>query len=223
MSTKKFEQDIIESIKEGSEVIIWDVIDQNIVRLPVKIKSLNAFAKQIFLTIEDGLRDSLAHFVRGPGLLKLYIPDIQLIFISELNASHGNSLEISYPIKEKRLERREYERFEPLIPLYSCFQNIRYEIFDISEGGVSFVLGASQYEQLFNSKNEVLNFEVVFANEKIHVKGNVVNKKKIKPYQISRFPYGAYRIAVAIENNPEYRKHVKKLQSGCDKLMKDLL
>ncbi len=223
MKKNKFEQDIIESINENNEVIIWDIIEGNIVRLPVRLKSLNSFAKNLFMTIEEGLKDSLAHFLRGPSLLKFYIPDLQLIFVSELSAIHGNSLEISYPIKEKRLERREFERFEPLSPLYSYFQNIKYEVYDISEGGISFILGASQYDQLFQLKNDSLNFEVKFAKEKVHVKGQVVDTKKIKPYQISRFPYGAYRIAVAVDGNKEYQKEVRKLQKGCDKLLKDLL
>lgn len=223
MENKKFEQDIIESINEDNEVIIWDVIENNIVRLPVQLKSLNAFAKQLFLTIEDGLKESLAHFVRGPGLLKFYIPELQLAFVSELNAVHGNSIEISYPVKEKRLERRQHERFEPMSPLFCCFQNIKYEIYDISEGGVSFILGASQYEQLFKLKNDTLNFEIQFNKEKVVVKGEVVDTKKIKPYQISRFPYGAYRIAIKLNSNPDFTKEVKKLHDGYDKLLKDLL
>ncbi|RZF23154.1 PilZ domain-containing protein [Halobacteriovorax vibrionivorans] len=223
MDKNKFEQDIIESINEDNEVIIWDVIENNILRLPVKFKSLNSFASKLFLTIEDGLKDSLAHFLRGPGLLKFYIPELQLAFVSELNAVHGTSLEVSYPVKEKRLERREHKRFEPLTPHYAKFQNLKYEIYDISKGGLSIVLGSSQYEQLFQLKNDTLNFTIEFAKESVHVKGKVVDTKKIKPYQISRFPYGAYRLAVQVEDNSGYKKEVKKLQDGCDKLLKDLL
>lgn len=65
MKKNKFEQDIIESINENNEVIIWDIIEGNIVRLPVRLKSLNSFAKNLFMTIEEGLKDSLAHFLRG--------------------------------------------------------------------------------------------------------------------------------------------------------------
>lgn len=223
MNKKKFEKDIIESINEDNEVIIWDVIENNILRLPVKIKSLNSFASKIFLNIEEGLKDSLAHFLRGPGLIKLYIPEIQLAFVSELSAVHGTSLEISYPVREKRLERREHERFEPLTPHYAKFQNLKYEIFDISKGGLSIVLGSSQYEQLFQLKNDTLNFTIDFAKETVQVKGIVVDTKKIKPYQISRFPYGAFRLALRIEDNTSYKNEVEKLHEGCNKLLKDLL
>ena len=223
MENKKFEMDIIESINEGNEMIIWDLIEGNIVRLPVQLKSLNSFAKQLFINIEDGFTESLAHFVRGPGLVKFYIPELQLAFVSELNSIHGNSLEVSYPVKEKRLERREHERFEPMSPLYCCFQNIKYEIYDISEGGVSFILGASQYEQLFKSKNDILNFEVDFNKDRIYVKGEVVDRKKIRPYQIDRFPYGAYRISVRLEGQGDYVKKVRKIHNGLNKLVKDLL
>lgn len=223
MNKKKFEEDIIESINEDNEVIIWDVIENNILRLPVKIKSLNSFASKIFLNIEEGLKDSLAHFLRGPSLIKLYIPEIQLAFVSELSAVHGTSLEISYPVREKRLERREHERLEPLTPHYAKFQNLKYEIFDISKGGLSIVLGSSQYEQLFQLKNDTLNFTIDFAKETVQVKGIVVDTKKIKPYQISRFPYGAFRLALRIEDNTSYQNEVEKLHEGCNKLLKDLL
>ena len=220
---KEFEGLIGEAIAKKSEAFIWDIAGEEVVRIPVKLESLNGFAERVVFSLDHRAKYYINDLIKGVGMLKFYIPAQQLLFISKIDVYQGTNLEIYYPEAFKKHDRRKNDRLEPLIPVYFSAKGIKKECYDISDGGFSFILNNSEFKTLKYEKGQSVECEIEFPFISISVKAKLVNVIEIKPYQLERFPYGAKKIAFMIEENHKYKEAFEELRTNMKKMLVDLL
>ncbi len=220
---KTFEQLIGRSVSTGAKAFIWDLEANEIIRVPVELKNYNAYKKVVNFEIDHRAKEYIKDLIRGPGLLKFYIPDSQLLFVSKVETYRGTHLEVHYPEAFQKHDRRREDRLEPLIPVYFKIDGMKKECYDVSFGGFSFILNGLEFRNLKLELGQVLECNIEFPTKKIKVKAEIVNVANLKPYQVDRFPYGAKRISFKVEANDFYKESVVKLGKGMKKLLTDLL
>jgi len=220
---KEFEGLISEAIAKRSEAFIWDISGDEVIRIPVKLEALNGFASRVVFTLDHRAKYYINDLIKGVGMLKFYIPAQQLLFISKIDIYQGTNLEIYYPEAFKKHDRRKDDRLEPLIPVHFLGNGFKKECYDISTGGFSFIMNNSEFKSVKYGKGQVIECEIQFPFKTVKVKAKIVNLIEIKPYQLERFPYGAKKVALMIEENDFYLESFNKFQKNMRKMLVDLL
>jgi len=220
---KEFENLILEAVKAESSAFIWDITGDEVVRVPVELKNFNSYKKKINFSLDHRAKYYLKDLIKGPGLLKFYIPNQQLLFVSKIDLYRGTQLEVCYPDMFKKHDRRRDNRVEPLIPVFFKCDGLKKECFDLSHGGFSFVLNNMEYRKVKYKIENEKDCTIEFPFKKVKVKAKVVNIANVKPFQVDRFPYGAKRISFQITEGDFFKESVTKLAKGMKKLLIDLL
>lgn len=220
---QSFESIIIEAIKNKYSTMMWDIHENEVIKVPVTIKNCNAYKKVLTLEIDHRAKEYIKDLISGIGYLKFYIPQSQMLFVSKIEFFRGSTLEISYPENFKTHDRRKENRLEPLIPVNFKVDGLKKECFDISAGGFSFILNGLEFNNSKLILDQVIECFIEFPFKKVKVRAKVVNIQNIKPFQVERFPYGAKRVSFKVELTDFYSESVEKLAKGMKKLLIDLL
>ncbi len=220
---KEFEELLLQTVKSNSDTFIWDMIGPEIVKVPIKLKSFNAYKKQLNFELDYRSKNYMKNLISSNGMLKLFMPNVQFIFVSPVVKYQGNSLVVSYPSASKRHDRRKSKRFEPLVPVNCKLNGISKECFDISLGGFSLIVNNMEYRKANLVVGQVFDCRIFFPIEKVDVSGQVVNVKDIKPFELERFPYGAKKISFQVGGkDSSYHDNVENIGKGIQKLINDL-
>ena len=177
---KTFEQLIGRSVSTGAKAFIWDLEANEIIRVPVELKNYNAYKKVVNFEIDHRAKEYIKDLIRGPGLLKFYIPDSQLLFVSKVETYRGTHLEVHYPEAFQKHDRRREDRLEPLIPVYFKIDGMKKECYDVSFGGFSFILNGLEFRNLKLELGQVLECNIEFPTKKIKVKGSAPVSKSLE-------------------------------------------
>ncbi|EQC43480.1 PilZ domain-containing protein [Bacteriovorax sp. Seq25_V] len=220
---KTFEQLIAAAVSTNAKAFIWDLEANEIIRVPVELKNYNAFKKVVNFEIDHRAKEYIKDLISGPGVLKFYIPDSQLLFVSKVEMYRGSHLEVRYPEAFQKHDRRREDRLEPLIPVHFKMEGIKKECYDVSFGGFSFILNGLEFRNMRYEPGQIVECHIEFPTKKIKIKAEIVNIANLKPFQVERFPYGAKRISFKVESNDFYKESVVKLGKGMKKLLTDLL
>lgn len=220
---QQFEKIIQEAARNTSEAYIWDICKNEVVKVPVSLKSINGVKKMINFEVDHRAKDYIKDLVDGIGYLKFFIPNLQLMFASKIEYYRGSHLEVSFPESFKRNDRRKDSRIEPLFPVYFKLDGLKKECFDISNGGFSFILNGLEFKNLKQNQDTPFECFIEFPNKKLKISATLVNVADIKPFQLERFPYGVKKLSFRVELNSSYVDNVEKLGKGMKKLLTDLL
>ena len=221
--TREFETLILEAVKAESSAFIWDICGDEVIRVPVELKNFNSYKKKINFTLDHRAKYYLKDLIKGPGLLKFYIPNQHLLFVSKIDLYRGTQLEVCYPDMFKKHDRRRDDRVEPLIPVFFKSDGLKKECYDLSHGGFSFVMNNMEYRKVKYKIDKELECQIEFPFKKVKVAVKVVNVANIKLFQLDRFPYGAKRVSFQIIEGDFFKESVTKLAKGMKKLLIDLL
>ena len=221
---KEFEELLLQTVKANSDTFIWDMVGPEIVRVPVKLKSFNSYKKQMNFEVDSRAKNYMKKLISSNGLLKMFMPNIQFIFVAPVFKYSGNSLVIGYPSASKRHDRRKSKRFEPLVPIQCKLSGLSKECFGISMGGFSIIVNKMEFHKTGLDIGQVLECKMTFPTEKVHISGQVVNIKDIKPFELDRFPYGAKKVSFQIGGeDSSYHQNVENIGKGIQKLINDLI
>lgn len=136
---QSFENIIAEAIKNKYMTMIWDIHENEVIKVPVTLKTCNAIKKVLNFEIDHRAKEYIKDLIDGIGYIKFYIPESQLLFVSKIEYFRGNTIEIAFPEAFKTHDRRKESRLEPLIPVNFKIEGLKKECFDISAGGFSFI------------------------------------------------------------------------------------
>lgn len=220
---KIFEKIVIDATKNKAQVFVWDIIVDEVIKVPVELKNVNTFKKKVYFNLDHRSKFYLKDLIKGPGFLKFFIPSQQLIFVSKVDLYRGTQLEIDYPQAFKKHDRRKSDRFEPLVPVYFKAEGMKKECFDLSRGGLSFILNNMEYSNAGYKKSKNVECSIQFPTRKLKIKAEIVKVTDIKPFEVDRFPYGAKRVSLRIVEGDLYKESVTQLAKGMKKIIIDLL
>ncbi len=221
---KEFEELLLQTVKSDSDTFIWDMVGPEIIKVPIRIKSFNSYKKQISFEVDSRAKNYMKNLISSNGLLKMFMPNVQFIFVAPVFKYSGNSLIVGYPSASKRHDRRKSKRFEPLVPISCKLGTLSKECFDISLGGFSLIVNKMEYNKASMEIGQVFDCKVGFPLEKVNITGQIVNVKDIKPFELDRFPYGAKKISFQVGGTDgEYHKNVENIGKGIQKLINDLV
>lgn len=218
-----FENLILQAVKVNAKAFVWDLNGDEVIRVPVELRNINCVKKRVNFTLDPRTKYYLKDLIKGPGILKFYVPSLQLLFASKIDLYRGNTLEVEYPQAFKKHDRRKSDRIEPLIPVFFKNDGLKKECFDLSHGGLSFVINSMEFRSARYKEEQELDCVIEFPTRKVKIRAKIVNVANIKPFQIDRFPYGAKRVSLKVVESDLYKESVTQLAKGMKKLLIDLL
>ena len=220
---EKFENLLKKAQSSKVQGFAWTIENDIIIKIPLVIKSFNKEKRKISFSLDFRTKDHVSNLIGGSGLLKFYFPSDKVLFAAEVSSYKEINLEINYPKEFVQKDRRKDQRFEPLLPIYIEYLNIKKECFDISTGGVSFVVSTPDLAKLKIKENEEYSMKVHFPFGELKVAVSVVKIQKVEMFEVERFPYGSKRVSLQVMKNKKYKEYIVKLISEIRGSLIDLL
>lgn len=212
-----------EIISAGGQTIVWDLRDGNLIKVPVALRSSSTTRSQLQFEVESKHVAFLDGLISGSGKLKFYFENQKTAFESDLISYDPPKLIVSLPEKLKKFERRETPRFEPLFPVKANFSGKKYECLDISEDGLSIVLGTMELPYLKWREGQELEVELSFVLNSYKLKAKIIKTEFMPPYKHEKYMYGAYRVSFVFSDKKNILKaEIEKIAISSLKMLNDL-
>ena len=190
---------IDETLKEISEkngkVLSWVHLGSHRHKSYFHVTSFNSLKKEMKVTIEN--EDYLSHFVTGSAEVHFYSEEFGLFWSSVVKRTEGpTELVLTTPYHFRFENRRDNERLElnDIVTLRYLFNGdvISRRCQDFSLGGCSLVIKATEKD--FMPPHQVDQIQIEYRGKKKVLNVNIVSIEKLKPYELSKYPYSVKRI-----------------------------
>lgn len=186
------------SMRVQKKVHVWDLAKNNLLVFELKTKEISRTSGEIFLVPGDKNVDwnLVSQFIKGSGLLNFFIPDVGLLFRSELKALEKDFIIVGKPLSWSIEDRRDSERFISLVSSRLQIEINRkkrvFEIFDISPNGLSIVLSSADSYNL--KEGQVIERALIQSCQReFWVDLQVINTNFVTPYQFEAIPFTGKR------------------------------
>jgi hypothetical protein len=204
MLDSKVYQDLLEVQKKSANVDCWAIKDNDIVKVPLTIKTIQLDYKRIVFKFNPYHIHYFNKVINGSRKMDFVIDSKSLLFtcdFKEINKEE-HELTVSIPSFHHYADRRTDDRIIPNINISIAFEGTKIpfkaNVYDLSRGGLSIILGREQ-NALLKEGNEFdceLNFGKTYFKTRVVVR----NILPFKPYEFDGIPFQGKRYSLVFQN-----------------------
>lgn len=197
-------------------ILAWRIVGKEKVVAEVNIIIIRKYRSEfVFKCIGESSR-KLELILSGADQVNFFSPSNGILFQTNVKSyDEDKKLVVQYPSEYVQLERRKYLRYQIKNENVECFINvndsgrkIKKNIFDISAGGISFIV--TREEAKFFSPGVKVD-ELVFKveNDYFQLKTKVVSLNFVEPNESNKLLYPGWKVGISfIENSDDLIKRV---------------
>ncbi len=212
------------SKNDSKDIYIWKLASSGKITSKISLKALRLQRGEIVFTPLDDKDENFKLIMSGNELVNFFIVDEVLLFQSSLiRFESPNRVTVAFPEVVSIMERRDDIRLKT--PVGSSFilnfsiestknkltKNITKDIFDLSFGGVSFIINKMEKEYL--GVGNIIQ-DLVLNLDSFNIKANakVISIEELGSTHSTDIYYECYRIGLEFQKlSPEYSKTIKEL------------
>jgi c-di-GMP-binding flagellar brake protein YcgR len=203
---------------ENDGIVAWRMINDKKIIVNVWIKIIRKFRDEMVVEADEKNVEVLEKVVSGTENLNFFISGFGLLFQCKIKSyQEKNHLVVKIPSEYAQLERRKHLRYQLNDEKIECFINIeengmtrkiKKRAFDISAGGVSFIVSKLE-AKFFNPGTKLDNFVFQIEDKFVKTTAKIINIIHLSPELSSDLLYGGWKVSISfLSNEIEFVKMV---------------
>ncbi|MCT4642528.1 MAG: PilZ domain-containing protein [Bacteriovoracaceae bacterium] len=197
--------------QDQRSVLAWKFVDGKKVTVKVYIRVIRLFKSEFVIKAKSSNDQQLFDDLTvGSQEINIFFPDDVVIFRTKIKSrdNYLKDITLGIPSSIALINRRKSLRyvigddkdvsihfFKEKSVLFDSFQRFEKPSFDISTGGISFIVSRTE-KKMFSGDDIIGNLEVEIADKRINVMAQVVNVYEINPDERNDFMYKSYKVSL---------------------------
>lgn len=184
--------------KNNYPVTVWNLTAGNLIKAEVKLESVVVGRRnELHFSCPSLAEQLIEQMISGTGKLNFFVAHKGILFTSAIIQFTKNRLVVEIPQDTDFQDRRIRERvdaFAVTAQLQVGEKKITKNAFNLSTGGIALVFMKSENIRELK-RGEIFPLTLKYQSEVLDLKAQVLDVKKVDPYQHETIPYGGQRVS----------------------------